>query len=134
MKYGRVHPDQRLHGEVYLYQWIRTHCGLKLLIGSRKKELAAEVKEMWVTDVEDTQIGGMKGPQGYRCHIQCRDDSRRDIPMHDLPLDRLVDSPDAIHDRPKVKIITNDTKFPGYTGPTRGSHRKNGREVGSSCF
>ena len=93
-----------------------------------------EVKETWTTDVKDPQIRGLKRPQGYRYHIQHKYDSRRDVLMHDLLPCRLIDSPDAICNRPKVKIMSNDTKFPSSTGMTRGSRIKNSREVGSSGF
>ena len=44
--------------------------------------------------------------------------------MCNLPPDRLVDSPNAICDRPKVEVMSNDTKIPNSTGLARGSRRK----------
>ena len=91
----------------------------------------AEVNETWMTDVKNPQIEGLRRPQGCRYHIQRRSDSRRDIPTHDLPPGRLIDSPNAICDRPKANIMSNDTNFLDSIGLARGSHRKNSREIGN---
>ena len=96
--------------------------------------MAAEVKETWTTDVKYPQIGGLRESQGCRYHIHGRSDNMRHVPMHDLPPDRLIDSPNAICDRPKANIMSNDTNFLDSIGLARGSHRKNSREAGSSGF
>ena len=51
------------------------------------------------------QIKRLRKPQSYKYHIQCRVDSRRDIPTHDLDPGRLTDFPDAICDMRIGEII-----------------------------
>ena len=80
------------------------------------------------------QIGELRRPQGYRCHIQCRDDSGRDVHTRNLPLGRLDDSPDAIFDKPKAKVPSDDTNFPDSISMAHGSCRKNNGEAGSLGF
>ena len=49
-----------------------------------------------MTNVKSTQFERLRRPQGHSYHIQDRYDSRGDIPLHDFPPSRLIDSPDAI--------------------------------------
>ena len=54
--------------------------------------------------------------------------------MCDIPPSILADFPDAIFDKPKAKVSSDDTNFTDSTGPSCGSRRKNSREAGSSGF
>ena len=54
--------------------------------------------------------------------------------MHNPPPSRRDDFLDAVFDKPKAKVLSNDTNFSDSTGPTHGSCRKNSREAASADF
>ena len=78
-------------------------------------------------DVKDAQIEGLRRSQGRRYHIHDRPDSRGDGPTHDLPLDRLIDSPDAICSIRTGEIIPMAEPYHLKTGNLWFGMRKLGR-------